>query len=53
MSQAGYTDEFKTEAVGRVLERGYSVKEISERIGVTTYSLYVSVNLSGPAQPEF
>jgi transposase len=40
MSQARYTDEFKTQAVGQVLERGYSVKEVSERIGVSTYSLY-------------
>jgi len=35
-----YTDEFKAEAVGQVIDRGYSVKEVSERIGVSTHSLY-------------
>ena len=40
MSQARYTEEFKAEAVVQILERGYSVKEVSERIGVCTYSLY-------------
>lgn len=40
MSKARYTEEFKTEAVGQILERGYSVKDVSERIGVSTHSLY-------------
>ena len=34
------TDEFKSEAVGQVVDRGYSVKEVSQRIGVSTHSLY-------------
>lgn len=28
-----YTDEFKRDAVTQVKERGYSVKDVSERLG--------------------
>jgi transposase len=40
MSNKRYTDEFKTEAIKQVTERGYSVRDVSERLGVTTHSLY-------------
>lgn len=32
--------EFKDEAVAQVIERGYSVREVAERIGVSVHSLY-------------
>lgn len=35
-----YTEEFKVEAVKQVTERGYPVKEVAERLGVSTHSLY-------------
>jgi len=35
-----YTEEFKIEAVKQVTERGYSVQDVAERLGVTTKSLY-------------
>ena len=35
-----YTDEFKTEAVKQIVERGYSVNEVAERLGVCTKTLY-------------
>ena len=35
-----YTNEFKREAVKQVVERGYSVAEVSERLGVCTKTLY-------------
>jgi transposase len=35
-----YTEEFKIEAVKQVTERGYSVNEVAERLGITTKSLY-------------
>ena len=38
-----YTDEFKREAVRQVLDRGYSVSEVSKRLGVSTHSLYLWV----------
>lgn len=40
MGKSRYTDEFKKEAVTQIVERGYSVKEVAERIGVSTHSLY-------------
>ena len=35
-----YTEEFKRDAVSQVKDRGYSVKEVSDRLGVSTKSLY-------------
>jgi transposase len=35
-----YTKEFKIEAVKQVTDRGYSVNEVAERLGITTKSLY-------------
>ena len=34
-----YSDEFKIDAVAQVTERGYSVKEVAERLGISTKSL--------------
>jgi len=36
-----FTEEFKVEAVKQVTERGYSVADVSERLGVSTKSLYL------------
>jgi transposase len=35
-----YTQEFKVEAVKQTNERGYSVAEVSERLGICTKTLY-------------
>ena len=35
-----YTQEFKIEAIKQATERGYSVAEPSERLGVCTKTLY-------------
>jgi len=35
-----YTQEFKREAVKQVVERGYSVAEVAERLGICTKTLY-------------
>jgi len=35
-----YTQVFKIEAVKQTTERGYSVSEVSERLGVCTKTLY-------------
>ena len=35
-----YTDEFKQEAVNQIVVHGYSVSDVSERLGVSTKSLY-------------
>ncbi len=38
--QIRYSDEFKIDAVAQVTERGYSVTEVAERLGISTKSLY-------------
>lgn len=35
-----FTDEFKRDVVAHVVDRGYSVSEVSERLGISTKSLY-------------
>lgn len=40
MSGKRYREEFKIEAVRQVTDRGYSVADVAERLGVTTKSLY-------------
>lgn len=40
MSNQRYSPEFKDEAVCQVIERGYSVKEVADRLGVSQHSLY-------------
>ncbi|WP_246796309.1 transposase, partial [Burkholderia perseverans] len=40
MSAQRFTPEFKQEAVRQITERGYSVAEVSARLGVSAHSLY-------------
>lgn len=40
MSDKRYTDEFKQEAIKQITERGHSVADVANRLGVTTHSLY-------------
>lgn len=40
MGNQKFTAEFREEAVRQVLDRGYSVKEVSENLGVSRHSLY-------------
>ena len=40
MSNQRYSPEFKDEAVRQIVDRGYSVAEVSERLGVSAHSLY-------------
>ena len=35
-----YSDEFKQEAVNQVVVHGYPVSEVSQRLGISTKSLY-------------
>ena len=48
MSSQRYTPEFKDEAVRQVLDRGYSVAQVSERLGVSAHSLYKWVKAVKP-----
>ena len=40
MSKQHYPQEFKTEAVKQITERGHKVAEVSARLGVSAHSLY-------------
>ena len=51
MSGAKFTDEFKRDAVAQVEDRGYPVREVAERLGVSTKSIYTWQKLfSRPAK---
>ena len=52
MSNVRFTPEFKDEAVRQVLDRGYSVAEISQRLGVSTHSLHKWVKAAKPDKNE-
>jgi len=40
MSSKRYPEEFKIEAVRQVTDRGHSVAQVADHLGVTTHSLY-------------
>jgi transposase len=52
MSNQRFTPEFKDEAVRQVIERGYSVVQVSERLGVSAHSLYKWVKAAQPNDSE-
>ena len=52
MGYPRYSPEFKDEAVRQVTERGYSVPEVAERLGVSTNSLYKWVRAMRPNKAE-
>ena len=52
-----YTQEFKIEAVKQTNERGYSVAEVSERLGICSKTLYhwrslLSKKITPASQPD-
>ena len=52
MSSQRYPPEFKDEAVRQVLERGYTVAEVSKRLGVSAHSLYKWVKAVKPDRSD-
>ena len=52
MSSQRYSRQFKEEAVRQITQRGYSVQEVAERLGVSTHSLYKWVREARPAKAE-
>ena len=40
MSRPRFSDDFKRDVVHQVVERGYPVAEVSQRLGMSTHSLY-------------
>ena len=52
MSSQRYPPEFKDEAVRQVLERCYTVAEVSQRLGVSAHSLYKWVKAVKPDKSD-
>ena len=52
MSNQRFSPEFKDEAVRQIVDRGYSVAEISERLGVSAHSLYKWVKAVKPDKTD-
>ena len=52
MSNQRYAPEFKEEAVRQVTERGHSVADVAERLGVSSHSLYNLVKAVKPGKNE-
>ena len=40
MGKPRFTEEFKIDAIKQITARGYSVADVSRRLGVSTHSLY-------------
>lgn len=53
MGKPNFSDEFKRDAVHQIMVRSYPVREVSERLGVSTHSLYKWMKLfPAKGQPE-
>lgn len=52
MSNQRFSPEFKDEAVRQIVDRGYSVAEVSEHLGVSAHSLYKWVKAVKPDKTD-
>lgn len=52
MDTPRFTPEFKEEAVRQITERGYSVAEVSDQLGVSAHSLYKLLRAIKPDNSE-
>ena len=52
MSNQRFSPEFKDEAVRQIVDRGYSVAEVSDRLGVSAHSLYKWVKAVKPDKTD-
>jgi len=52
MSGKRYTDEFRSEAVRQVTEKGHTVADVAERLGMSAHTLYAWVRAAKPPQEE-
>ena len=50
-SNRQYTDEFRSEAVKQVIERGFSVIDVATRIGIPKHTLYEWVHKARKSVP--
>jgi transposase len=42
-----YTEEFKSEALKQVTQRGYAVPEVAQRLGISSKTIYTWLRASG------
>lgn len=52
MGRARFKPEFKEVAVRQIAEHGYSVSEVSDRLGVSAHSLYKWLRAIKPDNSE-
>tara|TARA_R100001224_G_scaffold90280_1_gene59392 strand:- start:106 stop:807 length:702 start_codon:yes stop_codon:yes gene_type:complete len=52
MGKPNFSEDFKRDAVHQMTVRGYAVREVSERLGVSTYSLYKWMKLYAKAASQ-
>lgn len=52
MARERFAEEFRQEAVRQVVERGYSVTDVSKRLGVSAQSLYKWVKATRPSDED-
>ena len=52
MARERFAEEFRQEAVRQVVERGYSVTDVSKRLGVSAQSLYKWVKATRPSNED-
>lgn len=52
MGTSNYSDEFKRDAVQQITVRGYPVREVSRRLGVSSHSLYKWIKLFAAPLPK-
>lgn len=50
MGKLKFSEDFKQDAVHQIVVRGYPVREFSERLGVSTHSLYAWMKKFSPAE---
>ena len=52
MWTSNYSDDFKRDAVQQITVRGYPVREVSRRLGVSSHSLYKWLRLFAEPAPK-
>ena len=52
MSNQRYSPEFKEEAVRQVVDRGYSIADVAQNLGVSQHSLYKWVKAVSPDKSQ-
>lgn len=52
MGTSNYSEEFKRDAVQQITVRGYPVREVSQRLGVSSHSLYKWLRLFAEPVPK-